>query len=66
MAQTSVIANEIRQHIGEGATEGMLIALVADLADQYPDMTVEQLAAALHEATEGRHRSKKSEDSPIG
>jgi hypothetical protein len=65
MAQTSVIANEIRQHIGEGATEGVLIALVADLADLFPDMTVEQLAAALHEATEDRQRPKNPEDSPV-
>jgi hypothetical protein len=52
MAQTSVIANEIREHIAHGASEAALIALVAELADQYPDMTIEQLADALHEAIE--------------
>ena len=66
MVETSDIANEIRKHIVEGASQGVLIALVAHLADLFPDMTVEQLAAALHEATEDRHRSKKSDDCPIG
>jgi hypothetical protein len=66
MAQTSVIANKIREHIGEGATEGVLIALVADLADLFPDMTIEQLSAALHEVTADRRRPKMSNDSSVG
>ena len=51
MVDTSVIANEIRKHITkEGATQGVLIALVAHSADLFPDMTIAQLSVALQEA----------------
>ena len=66
MAQTSVIADEIRKHLAGDATEGALIALVAHLADLFPDMTVEQLAEALHEAIVNRHGAKKPDGSAIG
>ena len=58
MAQTSVIANELREHLAKGATEAVLIALVAYLADVFPDMTDEQFAEALHEATADHHRPR--------
>jgi hypothetical protein len=69
MADINVIANEIRKYIAEGPTEGVLIALVAHLTDLFPDMTVDQLAAALQETTKDRHiprKKGKPKDSPIG
>jgi len=40
-------ANTLRR---EGATQGVLIALVAHLADLFPDMAIAQLSVALQEA----------------
>jgi len=54
MVETTRIADKIRKHIAEGVTKSALIALVADLADLYPDMSIAQLSAALHEATVDR------------
>jgi hypothetical protein len=50
MADVTTIANEIRKHIAAGTTEGALIAMVAHLADLFPDMTDAQFSAALQEA----------------
>jgi hypothetical protein len=54
MVETTLIANEIRKHIAKGVTKSALIALVADLVDLYPDMTIAQLSVAMHEAVADR------------
>jgi hypothetical protein len=63
MVETTDIANEIRKHLAGGVSQGVLIALVAYLADLFPDMTAEQLASALHEAIEELHKPRS--DIPI-
>jgi hypothetical protein len=60
MVETTDIANEIRKHLAEGATQGVLIVLVAHLADLFPDMTADQLVAALHEATEDLQKPRNN------
>jgi hypothetical protein len=62
MADIKDIANEIREYIAERPTAGVLIAVMAHLADLFPDMTVDQLAAALQEA----RKPRKPDHSPIG
>ena len=44
MVETTDIANEIRKH----------------LADLFPDMTADQLVAALHEATEDLQKPRNN------
>ena len=50
MPDTAAIAEEIRRLITTGATQTELIAVVAHLADLFPDMTVADLSAAMREA----------------
>jgi hypothetical protein len=44
------IATEIRDEITAGVTERALIAVVAYLASQFPDMTSAELSSAMREA----------------
>jgi dihydrodipicolinate synthase/N-acetylneuraminate lyase len=51
MVETAIIADEIRKHIAEGMiTDTALIAVVAHLADLFPDLTIAQVSAAMREA----------------
>jgi hypothetical protein len=50
------IAAEIRQLISAGATQTELIAVVAYLADLFPDMTPAQLSQALQVAMAAAER----------
>jgi hypothetical protein len=56
MAETAAIAEEIRQLITTGATQAELIAVVAHLANLFPDMTIADLSAAMQEATAAAER----------
>jgi hypothetical protein len=46
----TIIATEIRNQITVGVTKRALIAVVAYLADQFPDMTSAELSAAMRKA----------------
>jgi hypothetical protein len=56
MAETAAIAEEIRQLITTGATQAELIAVVAHLANLFPDMTIADLSEAMQEATAAAER----------
>jgi hypothetical protein len=51
MPDISPVAIEIARLIATGATQTELIAVVAHLADLFPEMTPAELWAALREAT---------------
>lgn len=50
MLDTTPVTATITRMITAGATERALIATVAHLVDQHPDMTGAELSAALQEA----------------
>jgi hypothetical protein len=50
MPSTAAIADEIRRLITTGANETELIAVVAHLANLFPDMTIADLSAAMQAA----------------
>jgi hypothetical protein len=50
MRDTAAIADEIRRLITNSGTKTELIAVVAHLANLFPDMTIADLSAAMQEA----------------
>jgi hypothetical protein len=50
------LEEEIRRLITVGATEGALIAVVAYLAGEFPDMTTAELSAAMQDAMAAAER----------
>jgi hypothetical protein len=50
MPDTAAIADEIRRLITTGANQTELIAVVAHLANLFPDMTIADLSAAMQAA----------------
>jgi hypothetical protein len=50
MPDTAAIADEICRWIKSGATRTELIAVVAHVANMFPDMTIAELSAAMQEA----------------
>jgi uncharacterized SAM-dependent methyltransferase len=50
MPDSTAIADEIRRLITIDATQSELIAVLAHLANLFPDMTIADLSAAMQEA----------------
>jgi hypothetical protein len=66
MVETAIIADEIRKHIEEGMiTDTAWIAIVAHLADLFPDMTIAQLSAAVREAIADGDNRKRPQDADV-